>query len=281
MDTLPELSVKEKEMLDGIAQLVDFTTNGLMDHPINKNSLSVKQTLLLAMFAPINSYTEAIFELCGKSRPDAANVILRSIVEGWINSIYVLGHPNNKTAYMFAIEDSYYRRGFAIEALCFYKRYPKQQSNIITDEFLMDLLNKSTSELETYRVKQRISFKNKEEFKAKWGTLLSRAQWVDARLRKKQGDRAGGIEHTYLLAYRLLSEYAHLSMRGLEHFRVKGNNEESIILDKNPKGIDLVLATTFTIYLHFAKRLKQYKLVNCSFSKFEKFFREKVTFATK
>ncbi len=279
MHKLPELSEKEKVLLVGLAELVDFTKDRLLDHEIRKNKLNVKQTILLAMFAPINCYTEAVHDLAKASRPDGAKVILRSIVEGWINSMYILGHPNDKAAYLFTIEDSYYRRGIAIDTESFYSRFPGQRSTLIPRSKLRELLVLVDGELETFRKKFGICYKNKKEFKKRWGSLKDRARWVDERLKKKQGNNAGGFEHTYLMVYRYFSEFAHLSMRGLEHFRKKDDQgEEWMILDKNPDSIDMVLATTYTIYLHFAERLKQRKLINGSLTKFQSFFKEKVHF---
>lgn len=274
METMPEMSKQEKDVLDGLRGLVNYTTEHLK--PVDMTKITLKQNLLMAMFAPINQYTEAICELCTSRRPSPANVILRSIVEAWINSLYVLGHPNDKAGYLFAIEDSYYRRGFATEALAFYSRYPKQM--FLPPDFLNDLLEKTEDELKEYKDKKGIYFENKGEFNKKWGSLLSRAQWVDTRNKKRQGDKAGGVENTYLVAYKYLSEYTHLSMRGLEHFIKRDENGESYLIDKNPDGADAVLATTYTIYLHFAQKLKQYGIVDCSFSEYFKFFRETVKF---
>jgi hypothetical protein len=218
--------------------------------------------------------------LCGDRRPDAAIVVLRSIVEGWINSMYILGHPNEGKAYLYAIEDAYYRRGLAIGFENFYKIYPKLRTTSMTRKAVRGIQDQANKDLETFKTKRKISFKNKKAFKKAWGSLLSRAQWIDKRLYKRQKDQAGGFEHTYLLVYKYLSEYTHLSMRGLEHFWKKGSSGDSLILDKNAERIDLVIATTYTIYLHFAKRLRQYKLISGSFAEYDKFFKEKISFSS-
>lgn len=273
MDKLPKLTPENQKILETLAELVNFTKDELTKNPIYKDKLTLKQLLVINMFTAVNSYTEAIFELCKQSRPDAASVILRSITEAWINSVYILSFPNNKFLYLFAIEDSYYKKALVQLFKEFYKKYPNQRSVLLTESELKKMAKKAEDELKVYETKLGISFKNKEEFDKKWSSLLHRAIETDKRLKKRQKDKAGGMELTHLMVYKYLSEYTHLSIGGLKHFWIEDQSgEEFLILDKNPSGMELVLATTYAFYLYFAGRLKHYGIVTCSFAKYNTFF---------
>lgn len=272
MDRIPKLSEQDQNVLKELAEMVNFVKDELTKQTIYRRELKPKQTLVISMFAAVNSYTEAIFELCKQSRPEAAIVILRSIVEAYINSNFVLGYSNNKLLWIFAIEDSYYRKSFVQLQEEYYKRYPKQRGKILTKKKLKELESLIEKELQTYGSKLGISFKNKGEFDKVWRNLIYRAQSVDKRLKKRLKDKAGELEKTYLLVYKYFSEYTHLQMRGLQHFWTKTDKGDILLIDKNPGNINHVLATTYILYLYFANRLKQYKLINCSLSKFANFF---------
>ena len=277
MDKEAKLSTKDQEILEKMAEMVNFIKGEFTKRPIYKHKLTPKQTLVVTMFAAVNSYTEAIFELCKQSRPEAAIVILRSLIEAWINSNYVLGHPNENLLWVFAIEDSYYRGSLVDQIKDLYKRYPKLRSKWHPRKKLKEMRSITENELNAYKSKLGISFKNKEEFDKAWGRLKSRAQHIDRRLNKKSKGKAGGIEHTYILVYKYFSEYVHLQMRGLQHFWVRGKMGDTLILDKNPSHLTHVLVTTYIMYLYFASRLKQYKLIDSSLSRFGTYFKNELT----
>ncbi len=277
MNELPKLSEENQKILNTLAELINYTKEELVKKTIVKSELSPKQYYVLSAFAAINSYTEAIFELCKQSRPDAAIVILRSISETWINSHYILGSPNNNPLYHYVIEGSYYKVTVVNELQSVYSKYPHLRPSTFPDSILDKMRELPLKELEKYKDSLNISYENKDEFRKVWGSLYDRASRVDKRLKKRQKTKNGGVEHMYTLVYRYLSEYTHLPITGLQHFWVKDTaGEESLLLDKNPDRIDLVLATAFTFYLYFATRLKQYKILNCSFKTYNKFFVEDI-----
>ena len=179
--------------------------------------------------------------------------------------------------WLFAIEDSYYKKSFVQLQEEFFTKYPKLQGEILTKKKLKELKLLVENKLKTHTSKLKISFKNKKEFDKEWKSLIDRAQRVDSRLAKRQKDKAGGLEHTYLTIYKYFSEYAHLSMSGIQHFWIQTEKGDSLILDKNPNNITHILVSTYILYLYFAKRLKQYKLIDCSLSKHESFFKKVIS----
>lgn len=264
-----KLSEHDQKKLEAFEIMVNAVKDDFISRPIYRNKLTPKQTLLVTMFAAVNSYTEAIFELCKQGRGEAANVIMRSVTEAFINSNYIFSYPNDKKLHLFAIEDSYYKRSFVCVMNDYFSRYPKQRSASWSRKIMKEMEDIPKKELIEYAEKVGISFENKDEFDQAFGSLLSRAKEVDERLHKKQKDKAGGIEKVYILAYKYLSEYAHLSMRGLQNFWQKTKDGDTLVIDKNPDNLTLVLDTSYILYLYFAERLKQYGLIEISLHSFE------------
>ncbi len=273
MGKLTPLSTEDQKMIESLAEFVDDVKNNLCSKTIYINALKPKQFFILSMYAAVNSYTEAIHDLCKLRRPEAAIVILRSITEAWINSVYILSSTNDRALHHYALEGSYNKKSLVQQFREFYEKYPKLRTAVLTDEALMKMEAIAMQELQNYKVKINIDYANKNEFKDVWGDLYKRSVWSDTRLKKRQKDKAGGIEHTYMLVYRYLSDYTHLSVTGLEHFWTKDTHgSRYLTLDKNPEKLDMILATNYSLYLYFAAKLKQYNLIDSSLSKYTNFF---------
>lgn len=255
--------------LEVLAEMINTGSDEFLSE-IELDKLSLKQELLYINFAVVNSYSEAIFKLCSDLRPFPANVLLRSIIESFINTAYILTHNSDKRALLFSLDDSYYRKGLGNEIITFLKKYPKFQKENFNIEIFEQGLNKIDEEIEMYKSKFGLVFSNKKEFERAYPSLIERAKAVDRRIGKPN------FEHTYILVYRYLSEFGHLSMRGLDHFikRDSGGNHE--ILASQHSDVDPVISMTYTIYLFFLDQLKKRKLLRKDFplGKFNKYWKD-------
>lgn len=269
-DLVFKLSDDDQQSLEKLALLINSVKNDFTDREIHLDKLNPKQTLLVAMFSAVNSYVEAIFELCKQGRTEAAIVIMRSLIEAYVNSNYILSYPSNKNLYLFAMEDSYYRRSLVDILNDFFARYPQRDRQELTVEQLKKMRAIPEKELRDYEENLNMHFEKKKDFDRAFGTLLDRAKEVDQRQKKRQKKSAGAIENVYILVYKYFSEYAHLSMRGIQHFWIKDSDGNTLIIDRNPDNIDLVLRTVFIMYLYFADRLKQRGFIKIPLYKFEK-----------
>lgn len=269
-DLVFKLSDDDQQSLEKLALLINSVKNDFTDREIHLDKLNPKQTLLVAMFSAVNSYVEAIFELCKQGRTEAAIVIMRSLIEAYVNSNYILSYPSNKNLYLFAMEDSYYRRSLVDILNDFFARYPQRDRQELTVEQLKKMRAIPEKELRDYEENLNMHFEKKKDFDRAFGTLLDRAKEVDQRQKKRQKKSAGAIENVYILVYKYFSEYAHLSMRGIQHFWIKDSDGNTLIIDRNPDNIDLVLPTVFIMYLYFADRLKQRGFIKIPLYKFEK-----------
>jgi len=245
---------KNKLLLNYLRNLVQYGGDIMEKNPQILEKLSLKQTYLYVLFAAINSYSEAILVLCENYYPDAAIVIIRSIVEAYIRSVYVLSHNSDNRLIFLSLNDSFNRAGWGKELSIFIKKYPKKKGDILNNAFLSNLKNKTNAEIKIYEKKLGKDRKELKSISDKQKNLLSLTRIADKRFKK------GDFEYTYHVAYRYLSSYAHLSVRGINNFLFKKKGGYGLIAGKS-KDIGLVIKTNYIIYLYFLDTLKKRKLI--------------------
>lgn len=250
-----------------LAKLIDTGSNQFRK-PIQLTELSLKQQLLYLNFAAVNNYSEGIYKLCADLRPFPAIVVLRSIVEAFINTGYILTHNSDKRAILFTMEDSYYRNGLVKEIIVFLNKHPKFETSDFNRTLLKKAFGKIDLEIELYKKKFKINYASKDDFKKDYHTsLLERAKSVDKRL------KSPNFEHAYILAYRYFSEFGHLSMRGLDHFVVKDEKGNHEVIASQHSEVGHIISMTYVIYLYFLSELKKKKMLGRDFP-LQKFDRE-------
>lgn len=259
--TKNNLSEKEVEIIQHLVSAINEVKFELSSKSFDFKKLNPKQIYLITIFGAVNCYTEGILELCKMGRPDPSIPILRSLTEAWINSLYILTNSKNKSLYLYSIEDTYNRKASIQLYREFYKKYPKQKV-IFNEQGLSKLEKKLENELKVYETNLGMKFLNKKEFDIAYGKLIDRARIVDNRLKKRKPDNSGSIEHNYLIVYKHLSEFTHLSMRGISNFLKEEDQNKALIMDRNYSDIEQILTTLYLYYLYFANKLKYYKLIN-------------------
>ena len=269
MDKTIFLSDEDVRSLGCLAEMIDAGAKEFTKK-IKLDNLSLKQELLYFNFIAVNNYSEAVYVLCKDMRPYPAIVVLRSIVEAFINVAYILTHNSDKRALLFSMEDSYYRKGLTTEISVFLTKHPEYEKDRFNREMFKGALEIIEKELEVYNKNLKLKLKNKDDFKKHYHVdLIERAKAVDRKLKKPN------FEYIYILVYRYFSEFGHLSMRGLDHFIIKkadGNHEATASQHTEVRHI---IATTYTMYLYFLSALKKRHLLDKNFplSKFTKYWK--------
>ncbi|HSW88909.1 MAG TPA: DUF5677 domain-containing protein [Candidatus Saccharimonadales bacterium] len=264
------LSEKNKNKLILLAEMIDTGANEFTKE-IKLTNLTLKNTLLYLNFAAVNNYSEGIYTLCADLRPFPAIVILRSVVEAFINTGYILTHNSDKRAVLFSMEDCYYKKGLVNEVLVFLGKYPNFEKDDFTRDNFTLVLEKIDKQIEIYKKKYKLGYTNRKDFEKDYQKkLLERARDADRRIRRPD------FEHIYLFAYRYFSEFGHLSARGLDHFVTKDHTGQHEVIVSQHDDIEHILAMTYTIYLYFLNELKKRKMLssNFPFSKFDKNWKE-------
>ncbi len=130
-----KLEEADVNRLKSLAEMINMGS-GWFTKEINLDDLSHKQLILYLNFGAVNNYAEAIYVLCSDMRPFPAIVVLRSIVEAYINTAYMLTHNSDKRIVLFSMEDSYYRKGLSEEFKKFLHTYPEYEKERFDSDIL-------------------------------------------------------------------------------------------------------------------------------------------------
>lgn len=264
-----KLNEEDRDRLMKYRDMVDYGSTLLADTTMLKNRLSPKQRYLMLVFTAANNYAEGIFTLCNAFRPESAVVLLRSLVEAYINTAYLLSHNSNNRLMLIYTEDCFYSKGLIEEVIRFYNKYPKLRPQ--GDGYKQDNLERLKGEydnlIKDYAKKLKEELSSHKKFKQKHAEvidLLERAKIADKRFKK------GSFEYNYLMVYRYFSEYAHLSLKGMSHF-FKQTNSGFVGTSSQSPEINHIVVTAYFMYLYFLEKLKFYKLLpNLKISIFQK-----------
>lgn len=253
-----------KIKLQKLEELIRFADGLLQKNPQRDlNDFNHKQSILFLTFGAVNNYTEAMLTLCRNSYPDAAIVLLRSLLEVFINIRYILDTNSDKRLILFHLEDARSRINFSTEMISFIKRYPNfiSKENPLTDEtFLNQEINKANEDIAVI----------KKHYKIKGGrlpNLLDKSKANDKKAKKNKGI----FEYNYVTIYRFFSHYAHLTSRGLNTFLNQRPDGGYDLTTGKSMDIGPAVATTYGIYLFFLENLMKWKIIEThSLSKYIK-----------
>lgn len=263
------LSDEDRDRLTKYREMVDYGSTLLGSTTIFQNKLSPKQRYLILIFTAVNNYSEGIFTLCNAFRPESATVLLRSLVEAYINTAYSLSHNSNNRLELLYTEDCFYSRGLIEEVVKFYNKYPtlRPQGEGYKQENLQQFVDKNNKLLNDYSKTLKEDLSSHNKFKQRHGEivdLLERAKIADKRFKK------GTFEYNYLMVYRYFSEYAHLNLKGMSHF-FELTDKGFVGASSQSPNINHIVVTAYFIYLYFLEKLKYYKLLpNLKISNFQK-----------
>jgi hypothetical protein len=272
-------SKKSQKLLEILAEMMDSSIDALNEEEIQMNSLSLKQTYLILVFGVVNSYSEAVFELCKQYRPRPAILLLRSILEAWINIAYFLSHNSDNRLLALMMHDSFSKLGLVEEMDKFASKYPHiVEGSAISKQSITVLKESVAQELKSYKkVGLEFSSKSKlEEVDFFETSLLERARRADARYKGSDPSRTQHpFEYQYLVVYRYFSDFTHINLKGTDAFVNRTQAGYDLLASQTNDGVEMELVTLFVIYLSFLNKLKDYKIVSVpKLNSFNRFFNE-------
>lgn len=230
---------------------------------LDYKKVRTKKQILFFMMGAVQSYSEAILKLASppNSYDKAAEVLLRSLIETFINLNYIYASRSQQKAMIFMTYSAEERIDFAIKYKNLMIKHPSWNldfGNIKNiqdwDAFIVEK-QKEVKYIERY-------FKKK--LSNKFPDLRPRAEQADSYLRKKNKlTQKNSLEKYYVLFYKYFSQISHLTMPGLERFfSYDSNGLPKLSVDSKQDDVDSVASITFIIYFvfinHFMKEFKIY-----------------------
>jgi hypothetical protein len=265
-----KLTEKQDSLIKNFATILIYGNSQLSKAEMHPTKIRPKKYILFCAMAAVQSYSEAILKLM---RPDnvydkASEVLLRSLVETYINLNYIFAPNNNKNAVIFIIESEKDKIDFARKHQKLWEKYPKWKLEFGTIKKSSDW---NQFILDREEIIQQVAKKYKKAIPPLPG-LIDRGIFFDknyvkkAKLSHKQAVKkleGKSLEKYYILYYKHFSQLAHLTMPGLEQFmKVDEDGRTWIDIDGDQLTIDRIVPVCFVIYLtiltHFLKQFKLY-----------------------
>jgi len=234
------MNKKNEEAFNYLDSLIEYA-NGRLSQINNKinDSNNVKLHIILQLGLVMNYYVKNI-RIALDNNILAANVLLRSLVEGFINIEYIMQEDSPVRAIAYLFQDFKTREKNVKTYKEIIKKNPSK-SNIIPDlsspkkcdEFLEKLSDEKKSILSTLNKDFGIKI-NKEDLK--FLNIYNRAVRTN-------------LESVYKILYPYLSGISHMSASGLKDLIIFDDNKYLIAPKDDDEETGKILETTFRIYL--------------------------------
>ena len=183
--------------------------------------------------------------------------MIRSLLEVFINTRYILDTNSNKRLILFHLADAQSRATFSSEMLDFTKRYPNfgSRDNQLTNrDFLQKQLDTAQDEISNLKKHYKIKIKNKLP------NLLERAKANDSKTKKEKGT----FEYNYQTIYRFFSNYAHLTSRGINSFLNPRPDGGYDLITGKSVDIGPAVSTSYAVYLFYLENLMKWHIIKKS-----------------
>ena len=255
------LSTEQLKLVKELELLLDFGYSKISNGHFDLKMRS-RKTVLFMMTGVVQSYSGAVLSLLKNGQTNGAEVLLRPIVETFINLNYIFIYGSEKNALRFIFEDEYDRRKLGNKIKKFLEKYPTYKTNFDHmdtpadwDKYIKER-NKSIKKLNTINKR-----KYGEELK-ELPSLYDRAVAVDNDNIARTGKLKNSLEWWYVTMYWLFSGITHITPREMNGFiKREDTGGYTFITDGNLNSVERVAITTFTLYYEFLRLMaKQFKL---------------------
>ena len=248
-------SDKQKNLLENQRKSLIYGYSVMKKVSLNVKKVRFKKQLLYLHMGAIHSFSEAILKLI-ETRPiydKAAEVIMRSIIELYINISFIYAGRNQKNAFIFLIDSTQDKIDFACKHREFWKKYPKWKLAFGDAILSYSDWNKFIDEKE--KELKNILKKYKYKIPKKIPDIRGRAIIFDNYLKKiGMMKEYKSMEKNYVLFYKYFSQIAHLTISGLDRFVFTDkNNSLNMIIDGKTEDIERIVIVTHQWYIGLLK----------------------------
>lgn len=248
-----ESEIKLDDYLNNLDNLLSFGNALVTSKRVNQGKIRAKKILLFSMFGIVQRISDGILCLLRQSRIGSAEILLRTILETYINLRYIYAVNNQKNAIKFLLEDTYENIEYGNRMIDFIKHCEENDINIkgmLSDHNWQGFLDIKNDELVYLRKKYK-RYGNK-----RLPDLRERASIVDREFKKQKGFySSNSLEWWYLQLYPYFSDLIHANARGLNNLYEKDENGEYFIDITGEKklndGLIRISVTTYILYLDF------------------------------
>lgn len=267
------ISEQTQLLLENFQKLLYYGNHKIDTVKLERSRVRLKKQVLYFIMCGVQSYSESIHKLICPPRiyDKAAEVLMRSLVEVFINLNYINACKTQKNALIFIADSISERIDFAHKYQGFMSKYPSWNipfGNIKNPNDWNSFIKQKEKEISEGEKKFKIKLPKKLP------DIRARAVIFDDHLKShKKLTRKKSLEYYYVAYYKFFSQIAHLTMPGLERFLIEDNNGLHLNIDGKSEDIDRVAMISYQLYFVVLRFfLKQFSAYNKSeFVEFEEY----------
>ncbi len=259
-------SSKEKDLIIKLELLTKFGYSQLVDHlKVPQTQDSIKDLYHATLFQYIgiaHHLTVGITKIAKSGLPEVGLILLRTLIELSINVMYIQFDKTGRRSRAFYLDAEKSKRKIIKEWLEFVKRHPEYQSK----------LKDTKTGLESKLIKKDKDIKKLENLygKLRFPSIKERAIAID----KSRG--LPDNEFMYIAVYKYFCDFTHMSASGFNVLLEKSESATRFLLDPHHKGLDMLIISTYGLYLGFISFLNEYFDISAKkeLDKFDAMFKE-------
>lgn len=257
MTTQLTLTDKQKQLLQDLTEILEFgyTELSKRSYPLK---LRPRKTILISMMAAMQNYAEGILCLLKEGRTNSAELVVRSMVESFINLAYIYVGRNERNAVIFLLDDVHDRKRLGERIKKFLTDFPSYKTSfdsMKTPEEWDNFIAERLKEISQIGKKYPYTLTQLPD-------LRQRAQAHDRiQERKHKRELKTRLEWWYLTMYWYFSTLSHLGIRGLNTFFDVQNGQVYINASGRPEDMERIIVASYSIYYQFLRTFaKQFNL---------------------
>jgi hypothetical protein len=238
------LTEEQAKALTDLDQLISFGNAKLINAASDLNRISRlgdRKKLLLALSLAIHSHVSSIAYLLKDCRVHSSEVLMRSVLEGYVNAAYVVSINNDSRAANYMLTEEQVKLGNYQKMQKYRKDNPKYntEQTVYTDEDILEGIKRETSIIGS--IKHRYPGAASVSLKAKIKAIDDKFSQHNQPYRP--------MEWSYFHTYHLLCKSSHVTFDSLFSLFERKQTELAFYMGGNPRRIGLLTLSAYVFYL--------------------------------
>jgi len=254
------LSPKQQTLVNELENFLNFGYSKISSGNFTLEMRS-RKTILFMMTGVIQSYSGSVVTLLKNAQTNGAEVLLRPMVETFINLNYIFTGKSEENTLRFIADDEYDRRKLGNKVKGFLEKYPGYKTNFDHMDTPADGAIYIKERNKTLKKINTVYARRYDKQLKELPSLLDMAIAVDKDIKTRTGKLKNSLEWWYITIYWLFSSLTHQTPRGLNSFIKKETVGYTFITDGNLDAVERIAVTAFSLYYEFLRLMaKQFRL---------------------
>ena len=238
------LTTDQAAALAELDQLIAFGNAKLVNTASNLNRISHlgdRKKLLLTLSLAIHSHVSSVAYLLKDCRVHSSEVLMRSILEGYVNAAYIVSINNDSRAANYMLTEEQTKLGNYYKMQKYRKDNPKYntEQSVYTDEDILKGIERGISIIDN--IKRKYPSAASISLKAKIKAIDDKFSQHNQPYRP--------MEWSYFHTYHILCKSSHVTFDSLFSLFERKDKELAFYMGGNPKRIGLLTLSTYVFYL--------------------------------